>query len=181
MTAQRSSRVAAMLGGAALALALTALPMMAGDGDGGFHLDFGINKDVNARNLGLPMYPGSWPRKDKDDDDSAAHIWAMAGLFGFKLAVMKLGTHDDPGRVAMFYRNALSHYGAVIDCSKGSAMMGHHEPESSHRLDCHDDHPKPGEIELKAGFKDDMHVVDVKPNGHGSDIDLVYVSLKGAN
>ena len=36
-----------------------------------------------------------------------------------------------------------------------------------------------GELVLKAGAKGDQHIVDIKPNGSGSIIDLVHVDVRG--
>lgn len=179
MTMLRSFSV--LIGGV-VALALWSLPMAADSwtdkpSDNGFHLDIGADKSVDARAVGLPYFPGSWPRKDNKDDDSAAHIWAMAGAFGFKLAVAKLAANADAPRVADFYRRELARYGKVIDCSRPGRLEMQHDHDDG--LDCHDDHPQPGEIELKAGDKYDQHIADIKPMGRGVSIDLVYVSLKG--
>lgn len=167
--------------GVAVALALWTLPMVADSGkpsDNGFHLDIGADKSADARDVGLPYYPGAWMRKEKDDDDAAAHIWAFAGAFGFKLAVAKLGSNDGKGHVADFYRRELARYGQVLDCSRAPRLEPRHDDHSD-KLDCRDDNPGQGEIELKAGSKYEQHVVDIKPEGRGVAIDLVYVSLKG--
>ena len=173
-------RKGSLLIGASVALALWTLPMAADSGkpsDSGFHLDIGADKSADARDVGLPYYPGAWARKDNKDDDSAVNMWAFAGAFGFKLAIAKLGSNDPQGHIADFYRRELARYGQVLDCSRTPRLETRHDNDD--KLDCHDDHPAAGEVELKAGSKYEQHVVDIKPAGKGSDIDLVYVSLKG--
>jgi len=144
-----------------------------------WNLSIGANKTVDAKDIGLPIYPGATPHKDKDDDESSAHVWALLGDAGFKLAVVKLESQDAPGKIAPFYRQALARYGDVLDCSAGSFKARGNDKNSSWQLDCDDDHGKPGEIVFKAGSKGDQHVVGIKPNGHGSEIDLVHVQVRG--
>ena len=175
-------RTGDVLAGLGLALLLVSLPIAAqGAKDDGKHdnwnLSIGANKTVDAKDIGLPIYPGARPHKDNADDDSAAHVWALLGDAGFKLAVVKLESQDPPGRIAPFYRQALAKYGEVMDCSATSFKA--HVKNSSWQLDCDDDHGKPGEIVFKAGTKGDQHIAAIKPNGHGSEIDLVHVQVKG--
>ena len=175
----RAAETRNILFGATIA-ALLCLPLSAQAGDDGktrnFNLNIGSSKTADARDVGLPFYPGARPHKDNADDDSAAHIWASAGQFGLKVAVVKLESDDPPGKVAAFYRPALSRYGALLDCSAGWHANGRN---ASGELDCSGDNPGHGELVLKAGKTSDLHVVDVKPNGHGSIVDLVYVRLDG--
>ena len=170
---------------AAIALAglgalIVSLPIAAQAGKhDDWNLSIGANKTVDAKDIGLPIYPGATPHKDKDDDESSAHVWALLGDAGFKLAVVKLESQDAPGKIAPFYRQALARYGDVLDCSAGSFKARGNDKNSSWQLDCDDDHGKPGEIVLKAGTKGDQHIVAVKPNGRGSEIDLVHVQVRG--
>jgi len=143
-----------------------------------FNLSIGASKTVDAKDVGLPIYPGARPHKDNADDDSAAHIWALFGDSGFRLEVVKLESQDSPGRIAPFYRQALAKYGKVLDCS-GASLKIHSDNNGSSQLDCGDDHGKPGEIVLKAGTKNDQHVVAMKPNGKGGVIDLVRIQVRG--
>jgi hypothetical protein len=166
--------------GAAIATGLLSLPIAAQAGDNGknhdFNLSIGAGKSADARDVGLPTYPGARPHKDNADDDSAAHIWAVAGPFGLKVAVLKLESNDPPDKVAAFYRPALAKYGALLDCSANWHADGKH---ASGELNCDSDSSSRGEIVFKAGKDMDQHVVAIKPNGQGSIIDLVYVRLEG--
>ncbi len=162
-----------------LGLSLTAAP--AADGDKGFNLSIGANADASAKDVGLPIYPGAWPHKDDSHDDAAAHVWASAGGYGLKVAVVKLGSNDPQGKIEAFYRQALGRYGAVLACTAANAGMKSKGGEASKQLDCGDDHPRRGEVVLKAGTKNNQHIVAIKPNGGGSFIDLVFVQIQGVD
>ena len=166
---------AAYFGAVAVCAAVVALPAVAGH-EKGWNLSFGAAGEAGAADVGLPLYPGSRPHMNKDHDSSAAHVWASAGPFGLKVAVVELETADAPDKVAGFYRPALGKYGALLDCSAGvHSNRGHVSGE----LNCDSDSPDRGELVFKAGRDQDQHIVAVKPNGQGSIIDLVYVHLEG--
>ncbi len=177
---KRNSRTG-ILGAAVFigALAMAAVPAQAGK-DGGWHLSVGANEHATPRDVGLPVYPGSWQwKKDSDkDDNGSAHIWALLGSAGLKVAVMKLGSHDAPGRIAVFYRRALAKYGPILDCS-GPDASSRHLGSGSNKLTCDHNDSKPGTLLFKAGKDSDQHIVAIKPYGHGSEIDLVFVQVKG--
>lgn len=163
---------------AVCALAAVSLPAQAEEHGGSWNLNLGASDQASAADVGLPVYPGAWPRKDKDGDDSAARVWAVLNSAGFKVAVLKLASNDAPGRVAEFYHPALVKYGPILDCtgrSSGVTVGDHH----GDKLTCDGDKPKPGELIFKAGTDRDQHIVIVRPNGRGSEIDLVFVQIKG--
>ncbi len=159
-----------------LALATVSLPALGGDD--GWNLSIGANGQAGPKEVGLPIYPGAWPRKDKDGDESAAHVWAMLGSAGMKVAVVKLASNDLPGKIAAFYRPALAKYGPILDCTGRSSGMTISDNHGG-KLACDGGKPKPGELIFKAGTDRDQHVVVIRPNGRGSEIDLVFVQVKG--
>jgi len=135
-----------------------------------------FNAEASAKDVGLPIYPGARPRKEKEDDSTSAKFGLWGSSFAFKLAVLKLQSSDSPEKVAAFYKKALARYGTVLDCSVASSQSGDSEENApSKKLTCKDDKPKPGEIELKAGTKEKQHVVGIEPNGNGTVFELVYV------
>jgi len=168
-----------VLFGAAVAAFLCAgatIPARAGDS---WHLSVGADDHATAEQVGLPVYPGSWQwKKDKDGDKGSAHVWALLGHAGFKVAVMKLGSNDTPAKVAAFYRPALAKYGPILDCSGPNASK-RHLGEGDDKLTCDDNDPDPGELVFKSGKDNDQHIVSVKPHGQGSEINLVFVQVKG--
>ncbi|MDE1938899.1 MAG: hypothetical protein KGI68_07750 [Alphaproteobacteria bacterium] len=170
----RAATVAASLG-----LMLAALPLAAQAGSGkdsDFHLSFDVGHEVHESDLGLPIYPGAWPHKGNDHDDSAANIKFLLGWSGLRVAVGKYESNDPPAKIATFYWHALAKYGAVLDCS---AARNKDWKSNSEKLDCHDEHSEPGEVTLKVGVEKNQHVVNIKPNGHGSTFALVYVRVGG--
>jgi hypothetical protein len=135
-----------------------------------------FNAEASAKDVGLPIYPGARPHREKDDDSTSAKFGVWGSLFAFKLAVLKLESNDSPQKVAAFYKKALAKYGTVLDCGAASSQTGDKEgDESSKKLTCEDDKPKPGGMEFKAGTKEKQHIVGIEPNGTGSLFQLVYV------
>jgi hypothetical protein len=139
-----------------------------------------VSGNASAKEVGLPIYPGAKPHREKDNDSPAAQIGMWGSTFGFKLAVMKMESGDAPDKIAEFYRKALAKYGKVLNCSQASPDSSVKDKSgSSNTLDCGDDKAEPGEILLKAGTKEKQHVVGIKPNGLGSLFQLVYVEARG--
>ena len=68
-----------------------------------------------AKEVGLPIYPGSIPHKDQDEDNDspAAKLGLWGTSFGFKLVVLKMESKDAPRQVADYYQKALAKYGTV--------------------------------------------------------------------
>jgi hypothetical protein len=142
-------------------------------------IGFIASKNPSAKEIGLPLYPGSRRHKDDSDDSSSIQFGAWGGSSRFKLAVLKMESDDAPDKVTAFYRKALSKYGKVLNCSDpGSAAA--EKDKSSNGLDCESDHPEKGEIVLKSGTKEMQHIASIKTNGSGSAYDLVFVEAKGS-
>jgi hypothetical protein len=137
----------------------------------------GASDNAGAKEVGLPIYPGSRPHKDNSQDNPAAQLWAWGGNSGFKFVVVKLDSEDAPDKVATFYRKALAKYGDVLDCSTGAGKASNRDRNPARQPGC-DDNPKAGEWELKAGTKDDQHIVGIEPNGSGSIFQLVHVQTR---
>lgn len=148
-------------------------------------IGFNLGQNASAKDVGLPIYPGSRRHKDNDDDNSMLNMGLWGGGSGFKLFVMKMETPDSPDKVAAFYRKALAKYGAVLDCSNAqssdSAASEDGKKKSSKALTCEDEKPKQGEISLKSGTKSKEHAVGIQPQGTGTLYQLVYVETRGTN
>jgi hypothetical protein len=135
-----------------------------------------FNAEASAKDVGLPIYPGARPHKDKDEDQASAKFGLWANAFAFKLAVVKLESSDSPEKVAAFYKKALAKYGTVLDCRDASSRSSDKEKSGSSKLlNCDSDKPDPGHMEFKAGTKEKQHIVGIQPNGGGSLFQLVYV------
>jgi len=136
-----------------------------------------VSGDVDAKDLGLPLYPGSRRHRDKDEDSPAANLGLWGGGSGFKLAVIKMESNDSFDKVSDYYRKALARYGKVLDCT-------HPSPEdsesangaSSNRITCGDDQAEKGGMLFKAGTKEKQHIVAIQPHGQGALYQIVYVS-----
>ena len=136
-----------------------------------------LSGQARAEDVGLPIYPGSKPHKDKSDDSSAARLGLWGGGSGFKLAVLKMEAGDPPEKVAAFYKKALSKYGKVLDCSNPSPTQSDAEKkDSSKALTCEDDKPEKGGMLFKSGTKEKQHIVAIQPNGKGSLYQLVALA-----
>jgi len=144
-----------------------------GKGDG---VGFVASARADAKEVGLPLYPGARPHKEKTDDSPAVQLGFWGHTWGFKLAVLKLESNDPPDKITTFYRKALATYGKVLNCADSTkAAEGQDKAASKNALDCQDDHPESGETLLKAGAKEKQHIVSVKPEGSLSVFQLVYV------
>jgi hypothetical protein len=143
-------------------------------------IGFIASKNASAKEVGLPLYPGSRRHKDDSDDSSSLQLGAWGGSFGFKIAVVKMESDDAPDKIAAFYRKALSKYGKVLNCSD-TAEAAAQKDKPSNGLDCDSDHAEKGEIVLKSGTKEMQHIASVKANGSGSVYDLVFVEAKGSD
>ncbi len=145
-------------------------------------IGFIASKNASAKEVGLPLYPGSQRHRDNSKDSPALQLGAWGGSSGFKLVVLKMESNDPPEKVTAFYHKALGKYGKVLNCSGSSGAAGASgKSKSSKELDCESDHPDNGETVLKAGTKQEQHIASIKPNGSGSFYDLVYVEARGGD
>jgi hypothetical protein len=146
----------------------------------GNSIGFIASKDASAKEVGLPLYPGARPHREKSDDSPAAQLGLWGGAWGFKLAVLKLESNDPPEKIATFYHKALAKYGKVLNCADATKAVGTQEKTDS-VLTCKDDHPENGETVLKAGTKEKQHIVAIKLEGGLSVVQLVYVEARGSD
>jgi hypothetical protein len=143
--------------------------------DGG-SIGFIASKDAGAKEVGLPLYPGARPHKDKSDDSPAVQLGLWGGAWGFKLVVLKLESNDAPEKITVFYQKALAKYGRVWNCAgstNGAAEQG--KTVSADEPDCRDEHPESGETVLEAGTKEKKHIVDIRTESGLSVFQLLYV------
>jgi hypothetical protein len=134
--------------------------------------------DADAKDIGLPLYPGSRRHKDKDSDSPGVNFDIWGGGSGAKLAVLKLESDDSMDKLADYYKKHLSKYGKVLDCSHPSPNDSAAKDDKSNVLTCGDDKPDAGGLLFKSGTKSDQHLVAIQPNptGHGTLFDLVHVA-----
>jgi hypothetical protein len=167
----------AVFGAFCLLVAIATLSAAAQD-ENGKSAGVYVGADANAKDVGLPIYPGARPHKDKDNDTPATKFGLWGGSFAFKIALIKLESNDSPDKIAKFYKKALAKYGPVLDCTNNSSTKSDDEKsESSKKLECGDDKPDAGGMLFKSGTKQKQHIVGVTPSGTGSVFQLVYVQV----
>jgi hypothetical protein len=139
-----------------------------------------VSARATAKEVGLPIYPGSRPYKEqgKDDDSPAAKLGLWGNSFGFKLVVLKMESKDTPKKIADYYQNALAKYGTVLDCTN-AARPAQAKDEKSEKLTCGDDKPETGGMLFKAGTSEKQHIVGIQPKGNGAVFQLLYVEARG--
>ena len=150
---------------------------------GGIH----VNEGVDARDTGLPVYPGAKPKeKDSSHDSKSANVNISGFGFGLKVVAIEYVSNDPPQKIVDYYKDQLKKYGSVLEChtSKHSGDervdSSDHEPgkSQSKQLSC-EKNDGGNTVELKVGTEDNQHIVAVEPNGKGSNFALVYVKTRG--
>jgi hypothetical protein len=137
-----------------------------------------VSARATAKEVGLPIYPGSTPHReqDKDDDSPAAKLGLWGSSFGFRLVVLKMESKDTPRKIVEYYQRALAKYGTVLDCTNN---VGAQQAKDEKKLTCGDDKPEAGGMLFKAGTAEKQHIVAVQPKGNGAGFKLLYVEVRG--
>jgi len=139
-----------------------------------------MSADADAKDIGLPLYPGSRRHKDKDEDSPGVNFGLWGGGSGFKLAVLKMESDDSMDKVADFYRKKLTKYGRVLDCSHPSAdesaSSKGDSDDNSKPLTCGTDKPDKGSLLFKAGTRSDQRLVAIQPAAKGTLYQLVHLA-----
>lgn len=144
--------------------------------------DIHVEKQADARESGLSVYPGATLKPKHGDDDSSANINLSAFGFALKVVVLKYESNDSPARIQSYYQNELKRYGGVLECHTShhddynASVHSHNDPSAP--LKCSGDNS--GDvIELKAGTEGNQHIVAITPQGKGAEFALVYVHTHG--
>jgi hypothetical protein len=134
-----------------------------------------VHDSADPKQIGLSIYPKSRPHHDNDKDSGSVNM----DMFGMKLVVASFDTDDSPDKVADFYSKEVKKYGSVLQCKANGIRFN---PRSRDEWGCEHGEATDikaaatsGGLELKAGSKNDMHIVAVKPNGGGTEYALVYL------
>lgn len=141
--------------------------------------------DVDPKQTGIAVYPGS-TQVQKEHGDDSANVNIESSMFGLRVVAVKFRTSDSPEKVLGYYKDQLKSYGVVLEC-KGHYNSGTTERvgHDSRELTC--GHDREGVnlnvdsdgTELKVGTTDRQHIVSVKPYAGGSEFALVYVQTRG--
>jgi hypothetical protein len=138
---------------------------------GGIHVD----ENADARDTGLPVYPGARSKPKTDDGDKkSANVNMSAFGYGLKVVALEYVSDDPPDKIIAYYQDQLKKYGHVLQCHSSGIKADH----DGGKLKCDsDDNGK--KVELKAGTDDNQHIVAVEPEGKGSDFAIVWLRLRG--
>ena len=138
-----------------------------------------VNTDVDAKDTGLPVYPGAQRvTEDNDNDKHAANVNLSFGEFGLKVVAIKYRSNDSPDKVLAFYRPKMKDFGGTVLECKNEKFGSYTHSSGDKELSC-DKGMHGTDIELKAGTPDREHIVAVKPTSDGTEFALVYVMKHG--
>jgi len=146
---------------------------------GGIH----VSKDADASDVGLAVYSGARPKqKDSSGDDKSANVNLSGFGFGLKVVALEYESDDPPDKLIAFYKDQLKKYGDVLVCHTShfefnTDIKDKDSDRNSHALTC--DGSSGDNIELKAGTKENQHIVAVEHEGKGSSFSLVYIRTHG--
>jgi hypothetical protein len=147
---------------------------------GGIH----VSKQADASDVGLSVYPGARPKeKGSDGSDKSANVNISGFGLGIKVVALEYESDDAPAKVLSFYRDQLKKYGSVLECHTSGHFNvnmksgSHGSKDGSNELSCEGE--SGNNVELKAGRKNDQHIVAVQSEGKGSSFSLVYVRTHG--
>jgi len=142
--------------------------------------DIKVEKDADARDTGLPVYPGARIRRDDDDkDNKSANVNLSFGEYGLKVVALEYESDDKADKIVSFYQSQLKRYGNVLECHVhdhgGHVQTG--AKGDSDELKCEDSGGST--VELKVGTKQNQRIVSVEPQDKGTHFALVRVLTHG--
>jgi hypothetical protein len=144
---------------------------------GGIH----VSKGANAADVGLAVYPGARLKtNDSDGNDKSANVNISSFGFGLKVVALEYQSDDSPAKLIAYYKDQLQKYGKVLECHTSHFQVNPDikgSDHESHELTC--EGSSGNNVELKAGTKENQHIVAVEPDGKGSSFSLVYVRTHG--
>ena len=137
--------------------------------------DIHVNKQVNAEDLGISVYPGATLKEKGNGEDKSANVNLSGFGFGLKVIALEYESKDSPAKVVAFYKDQLKKYGDVLECHTAGMNVntGFKKHGDSKELTCEGDSGH--NIELKVGTQENQHIVAVEPSGAGANFSLVYV------
>ena len=150
---------------------------------GGIHVD----QNADARDAGLPVYPGARLKPKSDDGDKqSANVNMSAFGFGLKVVALKYQSDDPPAKIIAYYQDQLKKYGNVLQCPGGVLKIGDNFSNDGAKkvnvtggnIKCDSDNGG-NKVELKAGTDDNQHIVSIEPEGKGTDFAIVWVRVRG--
>lgn len=147
--------------------------------------DIHVNKDARVEDVGLPVYPGARLKQENSEgNDKSANVNISGFGYGLKVVALEYQSDDSPSKLVAYYKDQLKKYGNVLECHTHHFDVDADVKDSdrgSHQLTCSGTSGL--NVELKVGTKENQHLVEVEPDGKGSNFSLVYVRThaKGAD
>lgn len=168
------------------------------------HFSAGIDVRTQPRveETGLPLYPGAIIERDEQGErgekgekereelSNGVNFDLWFGGFGLKLTVVKLKTDDSAEKVSAFYRNALTKYGEILDCSTNESTATRRSErrkasDKSDKLNCDDLHTSKGKNRdgefYKSGVKQKQYGVAIQSKGDGATFQLLHFEKRGGD
>ena len=83
-------------------------------------------KDVDVRDVGLPVYPGARKKgaRRRQQSRNNAHVNISSSLFGLKVVAVEYLSDDPPAKLVDYYKNQLKKYGNVLECHPNQGDPG---------------------------------------------------------
>ncbi len=127
------------------------------------------------------------PQTDSKDEKSGVGLSLWGGSFGIRLQVLKFRSSDGVDKVSGFYRDALTRYGKVLDCSVRTSDdeardNADKKERKSIRLRCSKEDAGNGKLVFKVGT-DDKHfrMVSIQREADGTHFQLVNLAVNGSD
>lgn len=139
-----------------------------------------VSEDAKASDTGLPVYPGARVlQKENDGDNKSANVNILTGFFGLKVVAVEYETDDAVEKVKDYYQGQLKKYGNVLVCrtSADSSTSFNDNDSKSQALVCEQN--SGNNFELKAGIRDNQHIVSIESRDKGCKFSLVYLQMHG--
>jgi hypothetical protein len=141
-----------------------------------------VDKGLAANDSGIPLYPAAEQKPGSENESHRAHVSLNTPFVSLKVVKLEYLSKDSPEKVLAYYRDKLSTYGAVVECKGGAddIEIGYNSKDGKKRnlqspVDCTHSSGKKDGTTLKVGTQGNAHVVEVRPNGQGTEFSLVYV------
>lgn len=138
-----------------------------------------VDKGADVKDTGLPVYAGARVKQkgDNEGDEKNANVNISTSSFGLRVVAVEYESDDAPAKLIAYYKDQLKKYGTVLECHTTEHNYSYNHDSHSDELKCEGNTGK--NIELKAGTKNNQHIVSIEPRDKGSDFALVYVRIRG--
>ena len=139
-----------------------------------------VDKGADVKDTGLPVYAGARIKQEDDNkgDEKNANVNISTAGFGIRVVAVEYESDDAPAKLISYYKDQLKKFGNVLECHTSGHNYGYNSNDShSDELKCEGN--SGNNIELKAGTKNNQHIVSIKPRDKGADFALVSVRLRG--